>query len=70
MSTDPHERTQKFFNNHNDDVISFYQSKNNKELFYSGEMGAKPIVYAWDNNGNKVSEYRGGKKGISAVSAN
>lgn len=33
-------------------------------------MGAKPVVYSWDSTGTKIKEYKGAKKGVSAVIAN
>ena len=33
-------------------------------------MGAKPVVYSWDNKGNKIKQYKGALKGVSAVCAN
>lgn len=33
-------------------------------------MGAKPSVFAWDSEGEKIREFKGAKKGVSAVIGN
>jgi len=33
-------------------------------------MGAKNTVYCWDANATKMKEFKGAKKGISAIIAN
>lgn len=63
-------REQVFFDGHNDDIISLYQNRNDKELILTGEMGAKPTVFRWNSQGEKVQEFKGAKKGVSAVIGN
>ena len=33
-------------------------------------MGAKPIIYQWNANGEMVQRYKGSKKGVSAIGVN
>ena len=34
---------------------------------FTGEMGAKPIIYQWDQSGTQIQSYKGVKKGVSAI---
>ncbi len=51
---------------HNDDIISMTW-KDDKSTIFTGEMGAKPIIYQWNMEGNMVQKYKGSKKNISAI---
>jgi WD40 repeat protein len=33
-------------------------------------MGAKPIIYQWSREGSMIQQFKGAKKGVSAVAAN
>lgn len=48
ISTSP--RSQNFFNMHTDDIISMCWNEDKSSIF-TGEMGAKPIVYQWNTKG-------------------
>ncbi len=69
MEIDKNPHQQRFFNSHTDDIISMAFSGDRKKMF-TGEMGAKPIIYQWDLNGSQIQSYRGVKKGVSAIGVN
>ena len=54
---------------HTDDIISMCWSQDKTSLF-TGQMGAKPLIYQWNNNGEMIQKYRGAKKSISAIGVN
>lgn len=33
-------------------------------------MGAKPTIYQWNSDGSMIQNYRGAKKGVSAIGVN
>mgnify|MGYP000978848354 CR=1 FL=1 len=37
---------------------------------FTGEMGAKPVIYRWNSKGEQLKSYKGVKKGVSAVAVN
>lgn len=69
MKIDANPREQRFFDEHSDDIISMTWNASKTELF-TGEMGAKPIIYKWNKEGDRLEAYKGAKKGVSALAVN
>ena len=61
--------TQRFFNNHNDDVTAIAFSPD-KRFIATGEIGAKPIICIWDGITMQLKYTLKGKltKGIQSMS--
>ena len=66
MDISKNPKQQSFFNMHADDIISMCWSSDKSSIF-TGEMGAKPTIYQWNQGGEMVQKYRGAKKGVSAI---
>jgi hypothetical protein len=41
-----------------------------KTSIFTGEMGAKPIIYQWNKRGDMLQKYRGAKKSVPAIGVN
>jgi microtubule-associated protein-like 6 len=69
MNISEQPRTQTFFDQHTDDIISMAWNEDKSEMFTS-EMGAKPVIYRWSKDGTMIKSYKGAKKGVSALAVN